>query len=81
MGVYLRATFQVSSIILTSFRRGNFIPPSPHTPKNEPLKSPPRLGLKHQKVDNRSWHINVFSHTKNINILAHTETRVYTILE
>ena len=41
--VYLRTKFQVSSIILTSFRQGEgFYPP---TPQNEPLKSPPRLGL------------------------------------
>ena len=40
--VYLRTKFQVSSIILTSFRRGNFSPP----PQNEPLKSPSRSGLK-----------------------------------
>ena len=49
MGVYLRAKFEVSSIILTGFRQGgggNFTPPPP---QNEPLKSqksPPRLGLK-----------------------------------
>ena len=43
MGVYLRAKFKVSSIILTSFRlgRGVILP----SPQNEPLKSPPRLGL------------------------------------
>ena len=40
--MYLRTEFQVSSIIVTSFRqgdRGNF------TKKPSPLKSPPRLGL------------------------------------
>ena len=45
MCVYLRAKFEVSSIILTNFRqggRGNF---SPLPPKNEPLKSPLRLRL------------------------------------
>ena len=44
MGVYLRAKFEVSSIILASFRQeGNF---TPHpTTQNEPLKCPPRLGL------------------------------------
>ena len=44
MRVYLRAKFEVCSIILTSFRqgeRGNFIP----LPQKKPLKSPPRLGL------------------------------------
>ena len=40
MDVYLRAKFQVSSIILTSFRQGGHF-----TQKKEPLKSPPRLGL------------------------------------
>ena len=44
MGVYLRAKFEVSSIILTGFRLGGVILPPP-PPQNEPLKSPPRLGL------------------------------------
>ena len=48
MAVYLRVKFQVSSIILTSFRQGVgggviLLPPPP---QNEPLKSPLRLGLK-----------------------------------
>ena len=43
MGVYLRAKFEVSSIILTGFRQGVILPPTP--PQNEPLKSPPRLRL------------------------------------
>ena len=47
MGLYLRAKFEVSSIILTSFRLGreggDFTPPL--SPQKEPLKSPPRLGL------------------------------------
>ena len=44
MCVYLRAKFQVSSLILTSFRQGegNF---TPSPPQNETLKSPPKLGL------------------------------------
>ena len=41
MGVYLCAKFEVSSIILTVLD-GVISPP----PQNEPLKSPPRLGLK-----------------------------------
>ena len=46
MGVYLRAEFEASSIILTSFRQGVILtPPHTQTPQNEPLKSPPRLGL------------------------------------
>ena len=44
MSVYLRAKFEASSIILPSFRRGVILAPLP--PQNEPLKSPPRLGLK-----------------------------------
>ena len=43
MGVYLRAKFEISSIILTGFRQGVILPSPP--PQNEPLKSPPRLGL------------------------------------
>ena len=42
IGVYLRAKFQFSSIILTSFRQGVILPPPP--PQNEPLKSPSRVG-------------------------------------
>ena len=42
--MYLRAKFEVSSIILTGFRRGGVNSPPP--PQNEPLKSQPRLGLK-----------------------------------
>ena len=50
MGVYLGAKFEVSSVILTGFRRGggNFTPPPPPTPshlKTKPLKSSSRLGL------------------------------------
>ena len=44
MGVYLRAKLEVSSIILTGFRLGELLPLPP--PQNQPLKSPPRLGLK-----------------------------------
>ena len=44
-GVYLRAKFEISSIILTSFRQGVILPPPPPLPQNEPLKKPPRLGL------------------------------------
>ena len=47
MGVYLRAKFEVSSIILAGFRQGVILPPPP--PQNEPLKSPPRLGLRNKK--------------------------------
>ena len=42
----LMCQIQVSSITLTSFRLGEGVILSPpHTPQNEPLKSPPRLGL------------------------------------
>ena len=42
IGVYLRSKFEVSSIILTRFRQVVLLAPPP---PNEPLKSPPRLGL------------------------------------
>ena len=56
MCVYLRTKFQVSSIVLTSFKWGrdggdHFWPPPPpppphtHTLQNKPLKSLPKLGL------------------------------------
>ena len=51
MCVYLGTKFQVSSIILTSFRLGVILPP-PHR-QNEPLKSQPRLGL-HNTYKNAS---------------------------
>ena len=45
MCMYLRAKFEVSSIILTSFRQGVSLH-SPHPPpQNEPIISPLRLGL------------------------------------
>ena len=43
MDVYLRAKFEVSGLSLTTFRWGNFTSPPP---QNEPLKSPPKSGLK-----------------------------------
>ena len=52
MCLYLGARFQVSSIILISFKQGGsgegvILPhPRPPPPSNEPLKSPPRLELK-----------------------------------
>ena len=49
MCVYLRAKCEVSRKIRTSFRwgRGGILPPTaPLPPQNEPLKSPPRLGLR-----------------------------------
>ena len=46
MCVYVRAKFEVSSIILTSFRQGEGGNFNPLLPQNKPLKSPPRLGLK-----------------------------------
>ena len=48
--VYLYTKFEVSSVILTSFRQGVTVPPPPTpshprhpAPQNGPLKSPPRL--------------------------------------
>ena len=38
MGVYLRAKFQVSNIILTSFRHKGVILLSPHLKTNSPKK-------------------------------------------
>ena len=50
MSVYLRAKFQVSSITLTSFRRGGGGVILPLTPtQNEPSKSPLRLGFRENK--------------------------------
>ena len=48
MCVYLRAKFEVSSIILKVLDKvgSNFTPPRPPAPQNEPLKSLPRLGLR-----------------------------------
>ena len=50
MGVYLRTKFQVSSLILTSFRQGVILP-SPSS-ENKPLKSPPGLVL---RKSHKSW--------------------------
>ena len=56
MGVYLRAKFEVSRIIPTGFRRGNFThAPPPPPPQNESLKSPPRLGLKKYAFYRTKW--------------------------
>ena len=38
MGLYLREKFQVSSIILTSFRQGVILPPPPPPLKKEPTQ-------------------------------------------
>ena len=43
--MYLSTKFQISSIILTSFRKGGVILPCLPPPQKEPLKSPPWLGL------------------------------------
>ena len=44
MRVYLHTKFQVPGMFLTSFRHGGKF--NLFSPQNEPLKSPPRLGLK-----------------------------------
>ena len=52
MCLYLHAKCEVSRKIRTSFRwgrgeGGGILPPTaPFPPQNEPLKSPPRLGLR-----------------------------------
>ena len=48
MYVYLRTNFQVFRIILPTFRQGGgeFTPPPLLPPQNQPLKNPPRSGLK-----------------------------------
>ena len=38
-GVYLRAKFEISSIILTSFRQGVILPPPSPTSKRTPKKT------------------------------------------
>ena len=48
MRVYVHTKFQASSIIQTSFRQGLILSPD-HNLKTDPLKSPPRLGLKMMK--------------------------------
>ena len=46
MGVYLRAKFDVSSMILTSFRQGgSFTPPPPPTSKGTP-ENPAQIRIK-----------------------------------
>ena len=50
MSVYKRTKFQVSRIILTSFRQRVILPLPP--PQNELLKSPPLLGLRNLKNQN-----------------------------
>ena len=51
MCVYLRVTFQVSSIIGMGFRQGVILFPHPSNrkPQNEALKSPPSLALSDHK--------------------------------
>ena len=72
MYVYLLNKFKVSSIILTSFSfRVIYLPPSrpPYIPQNEPLKSPPGLGL-----INTCKYINVISVFK---VLIKTSCQLY----
>ena len=53
MGVYLRAKFEVSSVILTSFRRGNS-PPHPPISKRTPKKATEiRVKLASLSLDNK----------------------------
>ena len=48
MVLYLRAKFQVSSMILTSFRQRVILPQLP--PQNKPLTSPPRFRLNKKMI-------------------------------
>ena len=67
MCFYLRAKFEVSSIVLTIFRtEGGVIPPPPPTPQNEPLKSSPRLGL---SADLSYTYKCVFQVSVNLNVI------------
>ena len=74
MRVNLHAKFEVSSIILTSFRH-EVVLPAP--PQNEPLKSPPGLGLirwlctqKHYILD--AWTGSEYIH-HNIHLMGYFE--------
>ena len=52
MGVYLRAKFEVSRKILTSFRLGSsFTPTHPPTSKRTP-KTPTQITVKTLEIDN-----------------------------
>ena len=50
MCVHLRANFEVSSVILTSFRQSRAVILLPFPPQNEPLKSQPRFGLMYDLI-------------------------------
>ena len=52
MGAYLRAKFEASGIILTSFKQLKLPPPPPQI---KPLKSPPRLELTFLFTKQRDW--------------------------
>ena len=62
MCVFLRTKFQISSMILTSFRKGReVILNTPPPPQNEALKSPPRLGFNLlQKIPEKYLHLVVY---------------------
>ena len=72
MRVYLRTKFQVSSVILTSFRQGVNLPPTP-PPQNKPLKSPPRLVLKKRSVISQR---RCFAY---INVNYHSQKRILSV--
>ena len=50
MGVYLRAKFEVSSIILTSFRQGVILPPTPTFTSKGTTKKPTQIRVNLHKM-------------------------------
>ena len=69
MGVYLRAKFEVSRKILTSFRLGSsFTPTHPPTSKRTP-KTPTQITVKTLEIDN--WIILLFLHEEYLHLSTH----------
>ena len=78
MCVYVRTKFQISSVILTSFRRGIILPTPPHP--YPPLKTPDQIKVNLKTITNKcslSFKYNLFAHksvsrwpTSRINILT-----------
>lgn len=71
--VYLSANFQVSSVVLTSFRQewGYFYQNYFLPPQMKPLKNPPRLGLR--------LPITFYSCSLNDNVLSLLPLNSYTV--
>ena len=78
MCVYVRTKFQISGVILTSFRRGIILPTPPHP--YPPLKTPDQIKVNLKTITNKcslSFKYNLFAHksvsrwpTSRINILT-----------